>query len=122
MFDFMCYVLMLCSILSGNILPPSDLLACLKYILDDTAPPADYPVGVLTTENRDVWAKARQHLESIGNADIFSLIDSGIFTLCFDDAEIAGDLQFLLRHFLHSDGCNRYLNADRTLKNLKCMP
>ncbi|XP_021926262.1 carnitine O-palmitoyltransferase 2, mitochondrial isoform X2 [Zootermopsis nevadensis] len=94
----------------GNILPPSDLLACLKYILDDTAPPADYPVGVLTTENRDVWAKARQHLESIGNADIFSLIDSGIFTLCFDDAEIAGDLQFLLRHFLHSDGCNRWFD------------
>jgi Choline/Carnitine o-acyltransferase. len=75
--------------------------------LDDASPPAEYPVGVLTTENRNTWAKARQHLESIGNADVFSLIDSGIFTLCFDDVEIAGNLHFLLHHFLHSDGCNR---------------
>jgi carnitine O-palmitoyltransferase 2 len=93
--------------LSGNILQPTDLLACLKYILDDAAPPAEYPIGVLTTENRNTWAKARQHLESIGNADVFSLIDSGIFMLCFDDVEIAGNLHFLLQHFLHSDGCNR---------------
>jgi carnitine O-palmitoyltransferase 2 len=93
--------------LSGNILQPTDLLACLKYILDDAGPCAEYPIGVLTTENRNTWAKARQHLESIGNADVLSLIDSGIFTLCFDHVEIAGDLHFLLRHFLHSDGCNR---------------
>lgn len=82
-------------------------MACLKYILDDTTPPAEHPIGVLTTENRNTWAKARQHLENIGNVDVLSLIDSGIFTLCFDDVEIAGDLYLLLRHFLHSDGQNR---------------
>jgi carnitine O-palmitoyltransferase 2 len=79
----------------------------LKYILDDASPPTEYPVGVLTTENRNTWAEARRHLESIGNADVFSLIDSGIFMLCFDDVEIAGNLHFMLRNFMHSDGCNR---------------
>lgn len=99
----------------GNILQPTDLLACLKYILDDASPPAEYPIGLLTTENRNTWAKARQHLESIGNADIFSLIDSGIFTLCFDNVEIAGNLYFLLHNFLHSDGCNRWFDKSFSL-------
>lgn len=94
----------------GNILQPTDLLACLKYILDDKTPPSEHPIGVLTTEDRNTWAKARQHLENIGNVDVLSLIDSGIFTLCFDDVEIAGDLNFLLCHFLHSDGCNRWFD------------
>jgi carnitine O-palmitoyltransferase 2 len=75
--------------------------------LDDKTPPSEHTIGVLTTENRNTWAKARQHLENIGNVDVLCLIDSGIFTLCFDDVEIAGDLYFLLRHFLHSDGLNR---------------
>ncbi|KAJ9579432.1 hypothetical protein L9F63_024456 [Diploptera punctata] len=99
----------------GNILPPSDILACMKFILDDTAPPAEFPIGILTTENRDIWAQAREHLESTGNKENLSLIDSGIFMMCLDDVEITDNLHFLLRHFLHSDGKNRWFDKSFSL-------
>ncbi|XP_069693874.1 carnitine O-palmitoyltransferase 2, mitochondrial [Periplaneta americana] len=104
---------------NGNILHPTDLLACMKYILDDTTPPAEYPIGILTAENRDTWAKAREHLETIGNSDVLNMIDSGIFTLCFDDCEIADNLQFLLEHFLHSDGRNRWFDKSFSMLTTK---
>ncbi|PSN55812.1 hypothetical protein C0J52_02486 [Blattella germanica] len=100
---------------TSNILPPADLLACLKYILDDTKQSAAHPVGILTTEERNTWAKAREHLENIGNKEVLRLIDSGIFMLCLDDVEITDNLNFLLRHFLHSDGKNRWFDKSFSL-------
>ncbi|PVF97619.1 putative carnitine O-acetyltransferase mitochondrial precursor [Serendipita vermifera] len=43
-------------------------------------------VGALTSENRDTWTKARQHLSSIGNnAQTLERIDSAIIVVPLDD-------------------------------------
>jgi carnitine O-palmitoyltransferase 2 len=94
----------------GNILPPSDLLSCVDYILKDNSPAAEFPIGVLTSENRDVWAKARQELEAQGNGDAFNAIDTSIFNLALDDETMDNDRDKMLRHYLHSDGANRLIN------------
>jgi carnitine O-palmitoyltransferase 2 len=91
----------------GNILPPSDLLSCVDYILKDNSPAAEFPIGVLTSENRDVWAKARQELEAQGNGDVLNAIDTSIFNLALDDESMNNDRDKMLRHYLHADGTNR---------------
>jgi len=55
---------------SGNILPAEDIYACMKQISEDRTPPPEFPLGVVTTTNRDVWAENRSHLESIGNKEV----------------------------------------------------
>ncbi len=57
---------MMCLPFSGNIISPGEALANLKFILEDDRPPAEYPLGILTTENRDTWAKLRTKLEHSG--------------------------------------------------------
>lgn len=53
---------------------PAYISNCLQYIMDDNSAVSQYPLGVLTTENRDVWAEAREHLESLGNREVRSLL------------------------------------------------
>ena len=49
---------------------PYHIASCLKEILSDASPTNPFPLGVLTTENRDNWADAREHLESSGNKEV----------------------------------------------------
>lgn len=45
------------------------------------------PVGVLTAEHRDVWARFRSRLEQEpANADVLSVIDRALIVLCLDDS------------------------------------
>ena len=46
--------------------------------------------GVLTTENRRVWANVRNNLigNNTINREVLSIIDSALFILCFDDIAI----------------------------------
>ncbi|XP_067001978.1 carnitine O-palmitoyltransferase 2, mitochondrial isoform X2 [Anabrus simplex] len=99
----------------GNILKPNDILACMKYIAHDNVPPAEYPIGVLTAGNRDSWAQTRKHLESIGNSEVFNLIDSSFFNICLDDVELKDDRMLMVRNFLHGDGCNRWFDKSFSL-------
>jgi hypothetical protein len=49
--------------------------------LPDTA-----PLGILTTQNRDAWAKDRAELVATPkNAASLELVDSALFALCLDD-------------------------------------
>lgn len=93
--------------ISGNIVDPSTIYACLQYIhtQGDTA---EYPVGILTTENRDKWAVARKHIESNGNEEVFKLIDGSLFALALDTENGRMNADAMVRQFLHSDGSNRY--------------
>ncbi|KAJ8869554.1 hypothetical protein PR048_028545 [Dryococelus australis] len=100
---------------NGNILPESDLLSCVKYIIDDTTPAAEYPVGILTTEQRDTWAKVRKHLADTGNSENLSIIDSSLFCLILDDLTIGENIQLMLQNFLHSDGTNRWFDKSFSL-------
>lgn len=98
---------LLCALFSGNLLLPSEILANLSKILNDNTPKAEYPLGVLTTQNRDEWAKQRIHLEEIGNHDVLRKIDTAIFNLVLDDVTIENNKHKILSEFLHSDGTNR---------------
>lgn len=99
----------------GNLLLSSEILANLSKILNDNTPKAEYPLGVLTTQNRDEWAKQRIHLEEIGNHDVLRKIDTAIFNLVLDDVTIENNKHKMLSEFLHSDGTNRWFDKSFSL-------
>ena len=41
-------------------------MADLKYILEDTVAPAEFPLGALTTQDRDTWTTVREKLLNAG--------------------------------------------------------
>lgn len=95
---------------SGDILPPEDIFTIFKCILDKDLEVNSNSIGVLTTENRDVWAKARDHLISM-NPDNFQLIkaiDAALFVVCLDDEPVGENHEKIMRTYLHGDGLNRY--------------
>lgn len=58
--------------------------------------------GVLTTENRRVWARIRHSptiLENPNNSEILSIIDSALFVICLDDLVLL-DLSDLAKNML----------------------
>ncbi|KAF8755048.1 Acyltransferase ChoActase COT CPT [Rhizoctonia solani] len=68
-------------------LSTADLTAQVQRIIDAAGPePAAYPVGALTSENRDNWADAREHLvKNPQNAESLKRIDSAIIIVALDD-------------------------------------
>ncbi|GMM34568.1 carnitine O-acetyltransferase [Saccharomycopsis crataegensis] len=69
------------------------LLANFKAIVRDSQKSAVTDIakssfGLLTTENRRVWAKIRQKMTNSINNDILKIIDSALFVVCLDDVEI----------------------------------
>lgn len=58
--------------------------------------------GVLTTENRRIWAKIRNLptiVSNVNNREILSIIDSALFVICLDDLELS-DLDELSKNML----------------------
>lgn len=92
---------------SGNILPPEQILARLKFILDDSTPKCEYPVGILTTLERNKWATLRHILGDNGNEQVLKMIDSALFNVCLDCEDLKDDPYAVTRNFLHGDGQNR---------------
>jgi hypothetical protein len=75
-------------------------------VLDDSTH-AQYPVAVLTSEDRDPWTSARQELETVmTNTEPLKMIDSALFVLCLDEGEPESPEQ-VTKVFLHGDGTNR---------------
>ncbi|KAJ8730685.1 hypothetical protein PYW08_002098 [Mythimna loreyi] len=100
---------------NGNLLSPLEMLGNLNKIMNDNTPASEHPLGILTAQNRDEWAKQRTHLESTGNSEVLRKIDSAIFNLILDDEKINDDKRVLLRHYLHSDGTNRWFDKSLSL-------
>lgn len=67
------------------------------------------PVGALTTENRDVWADARQVLLKAdpANKKAIDAIESASFVVCLDDATPV-TLEERAHQYWHGDGANRW--------------
>lgn len=67
------------------------------------------PVGALTSENRDVWADAREVLLSASpkNASVMREIESASFVVCLDDASPV-TLEERAHQYWHGDGANRW--------------
>ncbi|XP_056319710.1 carnitine O-palmitoyltransferase 2, mitochondrial [Danio aesculapii] len=91
----------------GNLIKPAEVQAHLKYILEDTTQAPPFPLGVLTSENRDTWAGLRQKLLDAGNGEALQLVDTALFCLCLDE-EVMRDHIHISHNMLHGDGCNRW--------------
>ncbi|XP_056133382.1 carnitine O-palmitoyltransferase 2, mitochondrial [Lampris incognitus] len=90
-----------------NLLTPAEIYSHLKYILSDPSPAPAFPLGVLTSENRDVWASLRNKLLDAGNREVLRIVDSAIFCLCLDDESMRDHIH-ISHNMLHGDGCNRW--------------
>lgn len=77
LFFFTCF--------AGNIEEPEVIMARLKYILNKEIKSEEYPLGAMTTENRNTWATLRRHLIENDNQKALDQIDSALFCLCLDD-------------------------------------
>jgi len=94
---------------------PKEIAACLKAILEDDRPPNRHPVGILTSSERDQWARARSHLVETGNRETLEKIDSAVFVMILDDEIIGSDSNKLIRTYLHTDGTNRWFDKSFSL-------
>eukprot|EP00755_Sulcionema_specki_P018115 Sspe_Gene.66077::Locus_39059_Transcript_1_1_Confidence_1.000_Length_1972::g.66077::m.66077/K00624/E2.3.1.7; carnitine O-acetyltransferase len=72
---------------------------------------AEYPLGILTAENRDKWAAARKGIveTSPHNKSALELIDSSAFVLCLDDGR-PDDRNSKARAIWHGCGRNRWFD------------
>ncbi|KAJ1170255.1 hypothetical protein NDU88_002135 [Pleurodeles waltl] len=98
----------------GNIVKASEIQAHLKYILSDTTPAPEFPLGYLTSEQRDTWALLRQKLIENGNTEVLKKVDSAVFCLCLDDFPIK-DTNHLSHNMLHGTGVNRWYDKSFSL-------
>lgn len=98
----------------GNIVKASEIQAHLKYILSDTTPAPEFPLGYLTSEQRGTWALLRQKLVENGNAESLKKVDSAVFCLCLDDFPIK-DVNHLSHNMLHGTGVNRWFDKSFSL-------
>ncbi|XP_041647605.1 carnitine O-palmitoyltransferase 2, mitochondrial [Cheilinus undulatus] len=97
----------------GNLVSPAEIQSHLKYILSDPTPAPAFPLGVLTSENRDVWAGLRDKLAA-GNAEDLRVVDSALFCLSLDD-EAMKDHIHISHNMLYGDGCNRWYDKSFTI-------
>lgn len=68
-------------------------------------------VGILTSEDRDVWADAREVLlrAAPGNAAAMEAVESASFVVCLDDAAPV-TLEERAHQYWHGDGANRWFD------------
>ncbi|MCJ1478115.1 Carnitine O-acetyltransferase mitochondrial [Lambiella insularis] len=68
-------------------------------------------VGILTTENRDIWADARKTLLAAhaSNATALKAIEASSFLVCLDDAAPV-TLEERAHQYWHGDGSNRWFD------------
>ncbi|XP_048832616.1 carnitine O-palmitoyltransferase 2, mitochondrial [Brienomyrus brachyistius] len=93
----------------GNFVRPAEIHAHLSFILSDPTPPPVFPLGFLTSENRDVWADLREKLLAAGNAEVLGLVDSAVFCVCLDE-ESMRDPVHISHNMLYGDGGNRWFD------------
>ncbi|TPX08467.1 uncharacterized protein E0L32_010084 [Thyridium curvatum] len=93
----------------GRQLNTSELEAQFRLIYERAARVPS--VGILTSENRDVWTDARQILLDAhsGNKAALETIESSAFLVCLDDAAPV-TLEERAHQYWHGDGANRWFD------------
>lgn len=78
---------------SGQVVDQDDLQLSLRYIVDDARglsarQASTTALGVLTTENQQIWSRCRNSIVHHGlqNGRNLGIIDSSLFALCLDDS------------------------------------
>ncbi|KAA0198976.1 hypothetical protein HAZT_HAZT010762 [Hyalella azteca] len=87
----------------------------MAHIAADTTPRPAHPLGYLTSENRDTWAKVRQELVAAGNAESLAAVDHAAFNLVLDGQVVGQDPELCYRTFLYGDGGNRWFDKSFSL-------
>ncbi|XP_031636280.1 carnitine O-palmitoyltransferase 2, mitochondrial [Contarinia nasturtii] len=106
----------------GNIEVPRTIVNRLKFVLNDAASskPAEFPLGVMTAENRDTWADVREHLMKTHNESALDTIDSALFLVSLDDkADYPAENPVpIVQNMLHGDAnglINRWFDKSFSL-------
>lgn len=86
---------------------PQLILSKLQYVLKDDTAPSKYPVGVLTTAERNFWATSRDYLAKLGNEESLRAIDDSLMMIALDDEKPGSNPIPCVKQYLHSDGSNR---------------
>eukprot|EP01137_Pigoraptor_chileana_P012842 Opistho-2@65649 len=105
----------------GSAIPEADISKQLKTILNERIEPPKHFIGVMTTADRDLWARWRPVLTgitshsasssaTINNASLFELIDTSLFLVCLDEGTANESVDDTARRLLHGDGRNRWFD------------
>jgi carnitine O-acetyltransferase len=83
----------------------------LDLIYEMAGKESEAPIGALTTENRDVWAKARAQLIAFHpkNKEHLDIIETAAFVLCLDDSKPISREELSVACW-HGDGRNRFFD------------
>ncbi|RZC42796.1 Carn acyltransf domain containing protein [Asbolus verrucosus] len=100
---------------SNDILPASQIMEKLHFILNDKVEPNPFPIGILTTLERNKWATIRHELAENNNETQLKLIDTALFNVCLDTDEVEDDPVKITKQFLHADGSNRWFDKSFSL-------
>ena len=94
---------------NGVQLNTTELEKQFSYILKNAE--REVGIGMLTTENRDIWTEAREHLlvAHPSNAAALKTIESASFVVCLDDAAPV-TLEERAHQYWHGDGSNRWFD------------
>nr|KAJ3419227.1 Carnitine O-acetyltransferase mitochondrial [Polyrhizophydium stewartii] len=95
----------------GTQLSAAELQVQIQKIYEAAGSTKDLPLGVLTTEHRDVWTNVRKDLlaSSPVNRASFDAIETAAFALCLDDAKPV-TREEASRACWHGDGRNRFFD------------
>jgi carnitine O-acetyltransferase len=93
----------------GKQLNTSELEQQFKQVLQKAEKAA--PIGILTTENRDVWTNAREILlkAHTSNKKALETVEAASFVVCLDDASPV-TLEERSHQYWHGDGSNRWFD------------
>ncbi|VEU21086.1 DEKNAAC101987 [Brettanomyces naardenensis] len=97
---------------SQELLNPAELYAGLDAIYEDShdKPTNKNPIGILTSSNRDVWAKNYEQLcKNPVNRISLEQIQRSSFTLCLDD-DFPSTIAEKSRNCWHGNGFNRWFD------------
>ena len=101
---------------NGNLREASDIMTCIQQIINLPINPNEDSITLLSTEDRDVWAKAREELvsSSANNKENLNIIDSALFVVSLDDTTYDIERQRIesAHNFLHgfTDKTKNYVN------------
>ncbi|KAI3657124.1 hypothetical protein MP638_003947 [Amoeboaphelidium occidentale] len=98
---------------TGARLSVNDIEKLLWHVVFDVVNSKDLepPVCILTSDHRDRWAAAREHLVQLSatNRESLKQIESSLFCLCLDDWACPDDYHSAYRNMAHAgDGFNRW--------------
>jgi carnitine O-acetyltransferase len=107
--------------------PASHIMQQLETVLSDAREPAQFPVGILTSEHRDTWTHMRERLASDPfNSSALRDIETAILSVCLDKAHPQvpnspaavrdSHSEILSKRALHGNGtqhnsCNRWFDS-----------